>query len=188
MADLIARVRDLISDPASGGKFGDVQIQDALDRRRTEVRYEPLHAEETIAPGGAVSYKDFYAPAALGDWEADAQLVDGSYNVLSPNGADYITGHWTFNAAPNRPVYLTGKSYDVYAAAAYLLREWAAKVKLQFDVGTDQERLQRSQKLKMLLGLANEYEGKQRATTIKMVRSDARSTVRYGGQRGFSGR
>ncbi|MCX7670395.1 MAG: hypothetical protein N2439_10020, partial [Anaerolineae bacterium] len=119
MADLITRIRLLINDPAGASQvFTDQQVQDALDRHRTEVRYLTLTAAETIT-AGAVDYLDYYAD--VGDWEADEALYDGAYALLTPSAADRLTGHWTFAASQPPPVLITGKHYDVYAAAADLL-------------------------------------------------------------------
>ena len=89
--DLIGRVRLMISDTETSSVFSDDEIQNALDVNRSDVRYLPLQAAETISSGGTVQYLDFYAPR--GDWESDAALVDGNYNALIPDSADLLTGH-----------------------------------------------------------------------------------------------
>jgi hypothetical protein len=171
MADLISRVRLLINDPIGGGQvFTDQQVQDALDKRRSDVRYLELAGAEAVAPGGTVSYLDYYANR--GDWEADEQLVDGSYNVLAPATADRLTGHWTFATDTEPPVYIVGKVYDVYAAAADVLEAWAAREKLAFDAEADGQAMSRSQKTKALLALAAEYRQQQRVAVVRQVRSD----------------
>lgn len=172
MADLIARVRLLINDPAGAGQaFADQEIQDALDRHRSDVRYLELTGGETVAQGGAVSYLDYFADR--GDWEADEKLYDSSFAELAPATSDRLTGHWTFAANTDPPVSIVGKSYDVYAAAADLLETWAAKEKLSFDFATDGQSFSRSQKVAALLSLAREYRRRQRPVSVGMVRSDA---------------
>ncbi len=172
MADLIARVRLLISDPAGTSQvFSDQEIQDTLDRHRSDVRYRELASAKTIAPGGAVSYLDYYAD--VGNWEADEKLYDGAYNQLTPATADRLSGHWTFASNQMPPVLIVGKYYDVYAAAADLVEAWAAKEKLSFDFDADGQAFKRSQKVQMLLAMAREYRRQQRPVSVGMVRSDA---------------
>lgn len=171
MAELITRVRLLINDPAGTGQaLQDQSIQDVLDVHQTTVRYRRLRAQETVAPGGAVTYHDYYAD--VGDWEADEQLVDCSYNVLTPTASDRLTGHWTFTANQLPPVCISGKTYDVYAAAADLLEVWAAKLKTAYDFTADGASFSRSQQVAALLQLATDYRRRQRSVTALQVRGD----------------
>ncbi|MBX6770878.1 MAG: hypothetical protein IRY83_04080 [Chloroflexi bacterium] len=172
MVELIARTRLLIGDPAGAEQtFTDDEVQAALDRYQTVVRYAPLHPEPTPLPTGLVEYRDYYA--GLGDWEADEQLYDAAWTALTPVTSDRLTGHWTF-ASPgqNPPLFILGKVYDVYGAAADLLEQWAAKVKQEFDFSTDGQSFQRSQKLRALLDLAREYRRRQRPSVAVQARAD----------------
>lgn len=172
MAELIGRVRALIGDPADASQtFTDDDVQAALDRYQTVVRYARLHPEPTLLPSGVVEYRDYYA--AVGDWEADEQLYDAAWQQLAPAVSDRLTGHWTF-ASPGQPppVYVVGKVYDVYGAAADLLEQWAAKAKLEFDFAADGQQFQRSQKSRALLQLAAEYRRRQRPAVAVQERAD----------------
>ncbi len=172
MADLIARVRLLINDPTGASQvFDDQAVQDHLDRHRIETRYRELTFAETVSPGGAISYLDYYAD--VDNWEADEKLYDGAYNQLTPATADRLTGHWTFAANQVPPVLIVGKYYDLYAAAADLLEAWAAKLKLAYGFGTDGQTFNRQQQLSMLLEMAHEYRRQQRPVSVPQVRTDA---------------
>ncbi len=172
MADLIARVRLIIHDSAGADRtFTDQEIQDTLDRHRSDVRYLELTGAETMGPGGVVSHLDYYADR--GDWEADEKLYNSTYAELAPDASDRLTGHWTFAASQVPPVYIVGKSYDLYGAAADLLEAWAAREALGFDVEADGQTFRRSQKREALLSLAREYRRQQRPLRVWMVRSDA---------------
>lgn len=171
MAELIARVRTLIGDPAGASQtFDDQTLQDYLDRHQTVARYARLRPEASYGAGGVSQYLDYYAD--VGDWEADEQLYDGAYNPLTPTTSDRLTGHWTFASSQLPPVLIVGKFYDVYAAAADLLEAWAAREKLSFDFSADGQSLQRSQKARAILELAREYRRQQRPTSVGMVRND----------------
>lgn len=176
MSALITRVRKLINDTAGASqRFTDDETQDALDRFREDVRYLRLLPGETIATGGAVSYLNYYSPKGWGDWETDGVLqYSSTWATLTPATSDWLTGLWTFSSNQNPDVYLTGKTYDVYGAAAFLLREWAALEKLSFDGSGSGRSFSRKQKYEMLSDLASQYERRQRPKSVRMVRSDMR--------------
>lgn len=172
MAELISRVRSLIGDPAGANQaLSDDEVQAALDRYQTVVRYAPLVPEPTPLPGGTVEYRDYYA--GTGDWEAGEVLVNAASQSLAPATSDRLTGHWTF-ASPGvaPPVFITGAFYDVFGAAADLLEAWAAKVKLEFDFTADGQSFSRSQKAKTLLEMAASYRRRQRPAVAVQVRAD----------------
>ena len=153
MADLIARVRAEIGDPTGSGQtFSDQDIQDALDRRRFDVLMVPLRAVPTY-PAGVAKWLDYYAPRGL--WESDETLYDNARAVIAAGfTADRLIGHWTFAATQIPTVFITGKCYDIHAAAADLLEDWSAKEKLYHsfsgDEGESQEPSQRASSLHWL--------------------------------------
>ncbi|NOZ27968.1 MAG: hypothetical protein GXP39_07950 [Chloroflexi bacterium] len=168
MADLITRLRRLINDSGTSQTWTDDELQDFLDARRLDVRRARLRPETTWA-AGTVTYTDYYAD--YGDWESDAVLEDADGDDLTPSSSDWLTGHWTF-ADQDPPVFITGKSYDLYAAAADVLEAWAAKVALEFDFDADGGRFRRSQKREALLELAKRYRRRSRPQVAVMVRND----------------
>lgn len=175
MTNLIVRVQDLINDPAVSGadgtQFTAQKIQDALDRFVWRYSVSPMSYEITY-PAGQMSYLNYLAPEGLGDWEEDVLLQNSSYTTLTPASSDYITGHWVLSTTIAPPVYLTGKSYDVYAAAAYLLTQWAAKYTLHFDASGNGASFSRSQMVTQLRAQAKEYLARKRVRPLKMKRND----------------
>lgn len=173
MASLIARVRVLIADPEGATEqFTNQDVQDALDdgARRRDVYHASLTPEYTVASGGAVTYLDYWADG--GFWETDAVLQDGAYATLTPAASDYLTGHWTFATSQTPPVYLTGKQYDPYGAAADLLDAWMAVVKLDMDFLSMGRTFKGSQQLDLLEKLANRYRRRQWVGRSFQVRTD----------------
>jgi hypothetical protein len=168
MEALIGRVRRLVND-VDEPIWTDDEIQDALDKRRHDVRYLPLTEAETLGPG-SVDYLDFYA--TWGDWEADVVLYDAQYNPIVPDSADLQVGHWSFEAEPLWPVTLIGKTYDLYAAAADLLEIRATQLAGEFDFSADGGQFVRSQKRKAYEEMANGYRRRQRPGISQMVRGD----------------
>lgn len=179
MGELIKRLRLLIGDAAGSEQvFEDIELQDALDVRRETFRYLELVDEPTINPGGGLtdaSYIDYYAQrerVALGNWEDDVKLYDNTYTVLTPTSADLITGHWQFASGQRPPVYLIGKSYDLYRAAVELLDAWIAKEKGRYDFSADGQSFKESQKVDHLQALAARYRAKCRARTGALISTD----------------
>lgn len=173
LADLLARLRDLVADPAGASQaWSDDELQRRLDAHRLDVRYLELTAAASIAPGGAVSYLDFYAPDGTGDWEANEILLGNTYSVLSPASADRDVGHWTFSAGQTPPVFLIGFAFDLYAAAADVLLAWASKLKLEFDFKSDFQEFARSQQASAMIALAATYRAQARPTSAVSIRRD----------------
>lgn len=182
MSDLIARTRRYIGDPnppASGGalQFQDQDIQDQLDLHRFEVRYAPLRPGPTLQPGALYDYLDYYA--SVGNWENDELLSWVNFATLTPTTADRISGHWTLPQGSNPagvypPVYITGHFYDLWAAAADLLENWAATMAASaYDFSSDGQSFKRSQLVTAKITLAQQYRRKQMATSHSVRRADS---------------
>lgn len=173
MADLITFVRQRIGDTGATPTFTDNQVQDALDRSQIVIRYALATRAPTIAPNGIVdvsAYKDYYANE--GFWESDVALYDSAYNTLTPDTSDFLTGHWVFNAGVLPVVWIVGKTYDVYAAAADLLEEQSALVALQFDFTADGNTYHRSQQAAALQKLAAVYRRQAKPRVATLYRPD----------------
>jgi hypothetical protein len=175
MSDLIAKVRLFIGDPSGGSQqFSDQQIQDQLDRNRTDVRYEELTPLVTLSPS-AIQYVDYYS--RYGYWESDYTLLGPDYSTLTALTAELLldTAHFTFTASGSGqypPVWLAGKTYDVYAASADLLEMWAALLARAFAFEQDRASYQRNQQSPALQRMAEIYRRQARPKAIHMVRDD----------------
>lgn len=180
MAALITAVRVLINDPAnpddSAALFKDQQIQDALDHTREDVNYLDLAPKQSIQAGGTVVWLDYYAmigSVGLGDWEADAVLQGyPNFAVLTPATSDYLVGHWTFTVTQRPPVFIVGKNYDRFAAAAEILEDWASQLKLGFSFSSDSQKFNVKEQSDNILQLADRYKQRARPRMLQMVRSD----------------
>lgn len=172
MAALIAEVRLLIGDPAATSQqFTDQQVQDALDHPAVRRDFRLLALKGTpIYVGATISYLDYFAD--WGWWESDVALYQYLTVLVTPATSELITGHWVFAVSTLPPVYLIGKSYDVYRAAANLLEMWAALLARQFAFTSDGQTFNRQQASQGLVMLAKQYRKQQRPTTARMVRDD----------------
>jgi len=170
MATLITRLRVLINDPASATQvFSDQTIQDVMDESRTDIVNQSLIPKPTFT-GSTVQYLNYYAE--LGGWESDWVTKQYLVNVVSPSIAEEIAGHWAFSTTTLPSVYITGKVFDVYRAAADLLERQAAQWSLNFSFSSDGQSFQRAQVAPALLNLAKSYRMKQRPKTMGLYRSD----------------
>lgn len=177
MAALISRVRLLINDPAGASQvFADQDIQDVMDDGSRADYYNLALEPKPIFVAGSIQWLDYFT--TLGDWEDDAVLKQYLINVVTPSLAEPITGHWQFATTTLPPVYITGKTYDVYRAAADLLERWAARYVTRFDFTSDAQSFRVSQVPAQLQALASTYRKKQRASHAVLRRTDVESQAR----------
>lgn len=172
MAALIARVRLLINDPAGASQvWTDDNIQDVMDASRMDYRNEVLQPKPTFS-GSTIQFLDYYHK--LGDWEDDLVIKQYLINQVTPATSEPIAAHWTFSTTTLPPLYISGKTYDIYRAAADLLERQAAMWVLRYNVNVDGQSLQRGQVTTALQALAKTYRMKQRAGAINVTRTDIR--------------
>ena len=170
MAALISRTRLLINDTAGASQtFADQDVQDVLDESRQDIKNQEMIPRPTFVTG-TVSYLDYYTKQT--DWEDDFVLKQYLINTVTPALSEPIIGHWQFATSTLPSVFITGKTYDIYRAAADLLERWAAKLTLSFDFTSDGQSFRRSQMHGQLLDMALHYRMKQRARVVSMVRDD----------------
>jgi hypothetical protein len=170
MSALIARTRLLINDPSSATQqFADQDIQDILDESRADIINMALIPKPTFT-GALIQYLNYYTD--LGGWEDDLVLKQFLVTIVTPTLSEPIAGHWQFATTTLPPIYLTGKTYDIYRGAADLLERWAARYVTRFDFTSDGQSFRVSQAPAQLQALAKTYRMKQRAHSITAIRSD----------------
>ncbi len=175
MAGLIARTRLKIFDPAGASQvFADQDIQNVLDESRTDLYNQPLEPQWTYS-GSTPVVLDYLAPNEMGDWEDDIVLKQYLTVVVTPSLIDDIVGHYTFAQSTLPPVFITGKTYDIYRAAADLLEIRASTYALRFNATADGQTLHLEGVSTQLLNLAAKYRMKQRVVTFSFTRSDLAS-------------
>jgi hypothetical protein len=178
MAAIIARVRLKIFDPAGANQvFADQTIQDILDDNCRQDIYNMVLAPKPTFVSGTIQWLDYLAGEnpVIGDWEDDAVLKQFLINVVTPSLAEPITGHWQFAATTLPPVYISGKTYDIYRASADLLEMRASTWALSYNVTVDGQTLHREGVMTQLQNLAKTYRTKQRVSSFSFQRSDLRS-------------
>ena len=177
MTNLIARTRTLTGDTGSPAVFDDQAYQDALDHYMVDIRLLALRPAERIGAGGAVTFVEYFAPWS--DWEAGATIQTQTFATLTETTdytADYLAGIWTMTASQWPPLFLSGQTYDIYRAAAEILRAWAAKLALAYDYSQNGQQFIRSQQRKALQEIAADLERKGRVLPAQARRSDSAPT------------
>lgn len=157
----IARVRELAA--AGTADYSDDAIEAVLDRNRMDFADDVLSPLREYDSGGTVRY--YMHQSQFRNLEA----TDGGTAVLYVRDAtgtragtasysvDTLAGRVTFVADTAGTVYyLTGRSYDLYAAAAEIWRQKAATVADRFDFNADGAAFQASQLMKHYQAMADQ--------------------------------
>lgn len=189
MTNLIQELRGLTE--AGGADYSiagvpywsDSHIQDVLDLHRTDIIFQPLQSYPVTVSGGSVSYMDYrseygYLEATTGGTSI-LYLQDSTGATVGT--ANYTTdarrGQFQFSASQGGTVYyMTGRSYDLNAAAADIWRRKAAHyAPTSFDFSTDNHSIHRSQVYEHCREMADYFSGNSQSamTTVTMYRSDA---------------
>ena len=172
MVDLERKVRRYIGDPADDTQvWTALEVQDTLDRYRTEVRYGLLRPTPALTPGGVQNFTIYQAP--IGDWENNEIIYNSSFTPITPASADRNVGRWTLSVSTYPPIMILGFYYDVEAAAVELLEARMATLYRAYDFspfagGT----FRRSQIFDHLQILADQCRAKMRPQRAIMQRSD----------------
>lgn len=176
MATLISRWRRMVDD-ADSSVWTDLEAQEILDLRRTDVFELPLTPQEQYISG---DYQTLVYGIGLTDLEeADSEddtvwrLYDADGADVTPASIDYAAGLIRFSAdQEGAALYLDCRSYDLRAAAADAWRERAASRASGYDFGADGARYDRSQWFKHCMEMAALYDGQRTGRMTVLARSD----------------
>jgi hypothetical protein len=188
MANLIAELRGMTEagtadyTVGSSAYWDDDQMQNILDIHRKDIIFEPLKAYSTQIAGGSLDYRDyrsmfgFYEATTGGTAVFYVQDATGAVAGTANYTPDYRRGQVVFNSNQVGTIYyLTGRSYDLEAAAADIWRRKAAHyAPTAFNFSTDNHSISREQVYSHCLEMANYYAGQSATsiTTTQFYRSD----------------
>jgi hypothetical protein len=161
LAEPIARVRDLAA--AGTADYSDDAIQSVLDRNRLDFADDQLVSLREYDAGGTPVYYVYQAHYR------NLEATDGGTAVLyvrDSSGARVGTASYSVFTEAGRVTfvsntdgtayYLTGRSYDVYAAAAEVWRMKAADVAGRFDFTADGASFKASQLIEQYNKMADQ--------------------------------
>lgn len=172
MANLVNTLRTMIGDTiGTVCAFEDDTLQQYLDKHREQVRTQPLRYESTPQPGtGVAQFFDYYADAPW--WEDDWIIINQTFTPITPATKDAITGHITFSLSTIPPLYVTGKFYDLNAAAADALIASATLIGSDVDTKEGDAQYAYSQRRSGRLEMAKMYRSLAWAGSVKLTRCD----------------
>lgn len=182
---LISSLRGLTDAGFNEYRLGTVtfwdndQLQLVLDRHRVDVRREQLAPQPSIGAGGTIIYQEYASNHGSFEQTSGGSAIfvveDAAGNDAGTAlwSADYERGLVTFAGNTLGTAYfLTGRSYDLYAAAADVWRHKAANAAKVYDISTDNHSLSRSQLMKQALAMADYYAGMSGPAVTTLYRSD----------------
>lgn len=158
--------------------WSDKQLQDHLDRHRIDF------VEETLAPvqqlrNGTTYYLDYQSQYKNLEGVASGTGVFKLDNAAGTNlgtalwSADYSLGIVTFASDTlGSSVVLTGRSYDMNAAAADVWRKKAVSGAKMYAFSTGGQSFQRNQFFQHCMTMAQHYESLAAPNVLSIYRSD----------------
>ncbi len=189
MAEIITQVRQLASvgtaDYTAAGSttfWSDDQLQTILDRVRVELWREPVQAIPILNTGGTTEYKEYRINRTWLEQTTGGTAIffltntAGSVIGTANYTVDYTYGRVTFGTTQAGSIrYVTGRSYDVYEAAARVWESKSAHVADQFDFSADGASFHNSQRVKHYMSMAQLMRGQSNSgglTHARMERDD----------------
>ena len=183
MTNVIAAVRQLAAcgtaDYTVGGStyWTDDQVQAELDRVRTEMWDERLTVVPTVNSGGTTVYLDYRSDYSHLETTTGGTAVfylrdtTGARLGTADYTVDYASGRITFAADQAGSVrYLTGRSYDVYEAAARIWETKAAHVADRFDFTADGATFKASQLTQQYMSMARQMRAQSTTGGLRVGR------------------
>jgi len=181
MTDLIETLRGMADAEVSEFTLGTVvywndnALQNVLDRHRQDF-YEVSLSPIGSTTGGSIGFYRY--ETGIPNQESGTAVfkiadVGGTAYAGSAYNMDYALGILTWNSDTKGTVmYLSGRCYDLNAAAAEVWRFKAANATKYYDFSTDNHKLSRSQLRQAFLEQAQYYSGLAGPKNIEMVRGD----------------
>lgn len=153
----------------------DEQLEGVLAQKVTQRLIQaPVERVSSIAEGGALEVRAGQVTVA-GYLDAERAVVIDSTGAPVEGVTIHTDGRLDFATDQTaRSLMLTGLVYDLNAAAADVLTDWAAAVKGGYDVTVDGQAMKRSQRHSQLLAQAQAFRSKAVAGSVRMRRSDQR--------------
>lgn len=190
MSYLIGEVRALAhagtADYVIGSRtyFTDDDIQTALDTHRTDFNRAPLRWQPVQVNGSAQYYEAYFIPRrierlATGSGTTVAFRVENSLGSVigtANYSINYDAGVITFAAdQQGTAYYLTGRAYNVYHAAADVVRQKAAYESINFDWSSDNHSVKAGKVYDNYMQQASQLEMLGGAKVARAFRDDVRT-------------
>ncbi len=189
MTDLIALTRRLANAGTAdytigtASYFSDDDIQNTLDRHRTDFYRADVWYQLTYENGSVVYFNAYYYPKFIerqdtGNGTTTAFCITDSRGTVLGTSAytvNYEAGQIAFTSNQQGTVYyLTGRSYNIYHAAADLWRQKAATEAASFEWSSDNHSVKRNQVYDQYIKQADRLQAMGGVSIARAVRTDYR--------------
>lgn len=179
MSDLIQSVRELSNVGTSEFTIGTVtyytddQIQTLLDAHRKDFQFEPMKVTPEQAVGSVV-YKEFNTePFVESGTVFYLQYAGGTVVGTALYSVDYNRGVVTFtNDTAGTAFYASGRTFDIYGAAADIWDRKAANVANQVDWSSDNHSVKNSQMMNFYQAQAEKMRSMGKQISVVIYRGD----------------
>jgi hypothetical protein len=180
LSDLLTTLRGMTEAGTADYTLGtqtywsDDHLQLVLDRHRTDLRNQYAAPQYKPVPGGFAVY-DYVIGVGNLEYGTALAVEDGVGNAYgtATYTVDAQRGVVTFTAdKAGAMVTVTGRSFDLEAAAADVWTSKAAHVAQAYDFSTDNHKVSRSQMRTACLDMARYYRAQAAVTSVSMDRSD----------------
>ena len=179
MSDLVQTVRELSNAGTSEMTvgtvtyFSDDHIQASLDNHRRDFQFENMEVYPEQAVGSIV-YKEFHTePYVEAGTNFYLQTTGGTVVGTALYSVDYTRGVITFtNDTVGTSFYASGRTYDVYSAAADIWDRKAANVANQVDWSSDNHSVKNSQVFQFYQKQASDMRSMGKQNTVSIFRGD----------------
>jgi len=157
--------------------WSDDEVQRVLDRHKTHIIREELTPFEIYTGAGTIEYLEYRS--AFGNIESgtavfEIEAGDGSTIGTSTYAGNYPEGIFTFTSDQvGSARYMTGYTYDIYAAAADIWQMKMTQVASGVDFTTDNMRVNRGQLIKNYKDMYDFYIRKAGAPVFNFTRDDS---------------
>lgn len=179
MSDLVQYVRELTIAGTSEftvgtlSYFSDDHIQTALDNHRRDFQFVSTEVvPEQVS--GSVVYKRFITEPYIESGTAFyLQTASGGTVGTSLYSVDYTRGVIDFTSdTVGTAFYVTGRTYDVNAAASDIWKKKGANAANQVDWSTDNHRMSSSQYFNHCMQQAEYFRGMAHPISVTIYRGD----------------
>ena len=179
MSDLVQTVRELSNAGTSEMTVGTVayysddHIQTSLDNHRRDFQYMPMDVV-TEQASGSVVYKEFHTePYIESGTVFYLQTAGGTAVGTALYSVDYTRGVVTFtNDTAGTAFFASGRTFDVYSAAADIWDRKASNVANQVDWSSDNHSIKNSQVFQFYQKQASNMRSMGKENTVTIYRGD----------------
>jgi hypothetical protein len=139
------------------------------------------YANRELVDDGLVVSHDGTVQSQFDGWAEDSEIAAVPDGEVLAVGDDSMpqNGTWLIDgedeSSPERVMYVHGWTYDMNGAAADLLEQLGAKLKMQFTFSDGSGNYDRQAKWQMVTEMARKLRAKARVVQVAMTRSDTGS-------------